>query len=125
MVKCPQCKHLHNPRPFCPSCGHEYPKRESVVHVAGTLSELVASGDRKAHTVAIWPQVVGYARKYRDDPARAEKLAKALFFKMTKNWPTVPFDRVTAAPLTPEVANKIRSLNIAYAASRKRMEARA
>lgn len=120
MMKCPQCAHLHNPRPFCPACGHEYPKREAIVHVAGTLSELVASGDRRKQTAEIWPQVVGYARKHRDDPIRAEKLAKALFFKMTKNWPSQTFSRTKEAPISPEVANKIRSLNIAYAASMRR-----
>src|SRR6185312_2212875 len=29
-VKCPQCRALHMPAPRCPSCGHEYPRRQSI-----------------------------------------------------------------------------------------------
>lgn len=39
--KCPSCKHLHQPRPTCPNCGFEYPKK-AVRHVAGELIELGA-----------------------------------------------------------------------------------
>jgi DNA repair protein RadD len=114
MVKCSNCKHLHKPMPFCPVCGHEYPKRESVKHVAGSLSELVASGDRKAMTASLWPQLVGYARKYRQGDS-ARKYALALYKKMTGVWPGAEFEHTQDAPLSREVANKIRSLNIAYA----------
>lgn len=122
MVKCSNCKHLHKPMPFCPACGHEYPKRESVKHVAGTLSELVASGDRKAMSAQLWPQIVGYARERREGEA-ARKLALALFKKMTDQWPTGEFESTQAAPLTREVANKIRSLNIAFAKGRQKASA--
>lgn len=37
-VKCPQCKRVHNPMPFCPHCGFQYPKRSMVEYVPGTLS---------------------------------------------------------------------------------------
>lgn len=36
--RCPKCKHVHGPRPTCPSCGFEYPRR-AVRHVAGELAE--------------------------------------------------------------------------------------
>lgn len=125
MMKCPQCKHLHMPRPFCPHCGHQYPAREAVKHVAGSLSELVASGNRKAQTSAIWPQVVGYATERRPDKQAARKLALALFRKMTGNWPVQEFESTQPKDVSPEVANKIRSLNIAYAAAmRKNREMR-
>lgn len=121
MMQCPQCKHLHPVRPFCPSCGHEYPRRESVKHLAGTLSELVASGDRRAQTVHLWPQVVAYARSRRgDDMAAGRKLALALFKKMTGNWPASDYERTDPVPITPEVANKIKSMNIAYARARQK-----
>jgi superfamily II DNA or RNA helicase len=118
MRKCPHCKHLHMPMPFCPACGHEYPKREAVKHVAGTLAELVASGDRRALTAELWPQVVGYARAKRTGDG-ARKLALALYRKMTGQWPGAEFESTQDAPLSREVANRIRSLNIAYAKSKR------
>lgn len=62
MVKCPNCRLLHPARPFCPGCGHEYPKRQAVEHVPGTLKELLAAGTPKAIAAALWPQICGYAR---------------------------------------------------------------
>jgi superfamily II DNA or RNA helicase len=118
MRKCPDCKHLHMPMPFCPACGHEYPRREAVKHVAGTLAELVASGDRRALTAELWPQIVGYARRMRTGDA-ARKLALALYRKMTNQWPGADFESTQDAPLSKEIANRIRSLNIAYAKSRR------
>lgn len=44
-VKCPKCFRVHDPRPTCPHCGHVYPKRSGVSHVAGELREL-AGGAR-------------------------------------------------------------------------------
>jgi hypothetical protein len=107
------------PMPFCPECGHEYPKRQAVKHVAGTLAELVASGDRRELTAEVWPQVIGYARSKRSGDA-ARKLALALYRKITGQWPSADFETTQEAPLTQEVANKIRSLNIAYAKARRR-----
>lgn len=39
-TKCPKCSRLHRPAPACPNCGHEYPKRNAIHHVAGELSPL-------------------------------------------------------------------------------------
>lgn len=119
MVKCQHCKHLHKPQPFCPHCGHEYPKREAVKHVAGTLQEMVAGGDRKSLTERIWPQVCGYARDKRDDPVMAKKMALAIFKGMTGQWPNAEFERTEPLPVSREVANKIRSQNIARAKARE------
>lgn len=118
MMKCPSCKLLHKPMPFCPHCGHEYPKRESIKHVAGTLSELVASGDRKAMSARLWPQVVRYAIDHRGSQDASRKLALALYKRMTGQWPTRDFYNTTPEVVQPDVANKIRSMNIAYAKAR-------
>ena len=120
MRKCPQCSHLHMPRPFCPSCGHEYPRREAVKHTPGTLSELVACGDRRKQTAALWPQIVGYAIEKRPDPERARKYALAMFKGITGHWPAGEFDPEKAATPAPDVINKIRSMNIAWAKGRGR-----
>lgn len=125
MVKCSQCAHLHPPAPFCPSCGHEHPKRVSkIMHEAGTLKELVAGGNRQALTSEVWPQVVGYALNKRDDAEGARKMALAIFKGITGVWPVQEFGSTPPAPITKEVAGKIRQMNIAYAARRK-SEARA
>lgn len=118
MRKCPQCKHLHPPRPFCPNCGHEYPRRQAVQHVAGTLTELVKSGDRRAQTMALWPQIVSVALARKPDPDTARRYALALFKNMTGEWPLRSFEKTQPVPPTPEVVNKIRALQIAYAKAR-------
>jgi DNA repair protein RadD len=45
MVKCQKCRALHRPMPFCPVCGHEYPRSRPCSMCPGTLKELVATGD--------------------------------------------------------------------------------
>lgn len=120
MMKCPQCRHLHPPRPFCPACGHQYPKKEAVKHVPGTLTELVASGDRRAMSAKLWPQIVSYAKQKRETDEAAKKLALALFKRMTDQWPVTPFEKTEPLPLTIDVLNKIRSMNIAYARAKQK-----
>jgi superfamily II DNA or RNA helicase len=115
MRKCPQCKHLHKPMPFCPHCGHEYPRREAIKHVAGTLTEMVASGDRQGLSKTLWPQIVSYAIAKRGVDESARKLALAVYRKITNQWPSGDFYQTSPADIQPEVANKIRSINIAYA----------
>lgn len=117
-IKCGQCKHLHKPAPRCPVCGHEHPKRQTVQHVEGTLKELLAQGDRKRLTAEIWPQICGYVRERRTGDG-ARKMALALYKQMTGGWPKAEFAETPSAPLTAPVANKIRSLNIAYAKARQ------
>lgn len=125
LMKCPQCAHLHKRRPFCPACGHQYPKREAVKHVAGTLKELIASGNRKALTADLWGQVAGYARERRGDNDAGRKMALALFKSITGVWPLRDFESTPSAPMTPECANRIRAANIRWARSRGRQEQRA
>jgi hypothetical protein len=38
--KCPMCACLHLPRPNCPSCGYEYPRRALPEHESGELKEV-------------------------------------------------------------------------------------
>lgn len=112
MIKCPECGHLHIFRPHCPSCGYEYPKKKSVEHAPGSLKELVGTGDRKRISAALWPQIVTYARDKRGDAGRG--MALALYKQITGTWPVGDFESTKGADVTPEVAKKIRALNIAY-----------
>lgn len=108
--KCPRCHHVHNPRPHCPMCGHEYPKPQ-IEHVAG---ELVAVGSgvptmeekrlfyAELMTLA---EIRGYkggwaAHKYR------EKFGV---------WPRV--GNVNPRPVSRDTYNWVKSRQIAYAKS--------
>lgn len=118
LTKCPKCVHLHKSQPFCPACGHCYPPKESVKHVAGSLSELVASRDGAAMSESIWPQVIFYALKHRP-VAYAEKYAKALYKDMTGQWPATKFADTEPKYCKKEVKTKILELNAQYQAKLK------
>ena len=119
MAVCPSCAHVHMALPHCPACGHEYPIRNTVQHVAGTLTELIASHNRVAQTAELWPQICGYAASKRAESSAARKMALALFKQMTGQWPTKDYFDTEAKPVTKEVMGKIKSMNIAYSHSLK------
>lgn len=119
MSKCPSCGHMHMSAPFCPACGHEYPKAAAVEHVPGSMSELIASGDKRAMSKGIWPQVCGYARSKRGENGRG--MALALYKEITGQWPVGEFETTAPAPLEPALRGKIKSLQIAYSHSAKRL----
>lgn len=61
--KCPECTHVHNPRPTCPECGFEYPKRETV-HEEGELTNLEFVAAQKSEQLR-WMSGIKYnQRKY-------------------------------------------------------------
>lgn len=115
-MKCPHCHVLHAAAPFCPNCGHEYPpKRSEIIHKAGTLQELIASGTRQELTVELWPQIVRYSLDHKT-PEKAEKFALAMFKNMTGTWPLKKFCYTAPSDIiTDYVRRKIKSLNIRYA----------
>ena len=121
-MKCPQCRALHRPSPVCPACGHQYPKREAVRHVPGTLKELIAGGYRHELTKQVWPMVCGYVRERREGDA-ARRQALAIFKEMTNTWPTTDFEKTPSVPPSAEIRNRIRSSQIRYAKSKQRAAA--
>jgi len=122
-VKCPHCRALHMPAPHCPHCGHAYPKKAAVAHVAGSLKALLATyGDgamlgnaaaRAAITQDLWPQICGHVRAFRQGDA-ARKMALALFKEITGVWPAASFEATAPVAPSKEVRGKIRSLQIRY-----------
>ncbi len=121
-IKCPYCKHLHAPLPKCPVCGFEYPRKQTVQHVEGTLKELLASGNRARLTAEVWPQICGYVRERRDGDA-ARRMALALYKQMTGQWPRDDYEDTPSAPLSAAVQSRIRYMNIVYAKGRQREQA--
>lgn len=103
-MKCPRCAFLHDPRPMCPSCGHEYPKRLSIEHVPGTLSELTGheagSRDDRQQT---YSELLGLAHQREWMEGAAAHLYKARY----GGWPDGLARR--PAPPSPKLVRWVRS----------------
>lgn len=112
--KCPQCSHVHDPRPMCPACGHEYPRRSMVEHVPGTLSELTGlpagTGEDKQ---SFYSQMIGYAMERGWNPKAADHKYRERFGVWPKG-----LEKVPATP-TSQTRSWIRSRMIAWAKSKK------
>lgn len=110
-MKCPSCRVLHKPMPHCPACGHEYPKRTAVQHVPGTLTELVATGDKNMMRKELWPQVcwhVMHKKSPRHD-AHAQRMAQAIYAEMTGGVAMARYEHTKPKPCSPEVSARIRA----------------
>ncbi len=124
-VKCPSCRALHRPAPFCPVCGHEYPKRAAVQHVPGTLKELIAGGHHRELTRNLWPQVMAYCLERREGDA-ARRQALAIYRDMTGDWPRAKWENTQPADdISAEVRNRIRAQQIGFAKRRESVRAAA
>lgn len=113
-MKCPRCAHVHDARPMCPMCGHEYPKRSAIEHRPGTLSELTgfeagSSDDRQS----FYSQLLQYA----DARGWSEGAAAHKYRERYKTWPT----GLTKArePVSRKTADWVKSQMIAWS-KRKR-----
>lgn len=62
--KCPECTHVHNPRPTCPECGFQYPKRETV-HEDGELTNIEFVAAHKAEQARWWCGILWIAQNSR------------------------------------------------------------
>jgi superfamily II DNA or RNA helicase len=119
-VKCPQCRAIHRPAPACPVCGHEYPKRETVQHVPGTLKELIAGGYSRELAKQLWPMVCGYVLERREGDA-ARKQALAIYRGMTGEFPKGAYwENTKPIPPSQEVRNRIRSEQIRFAKGKQK-----
>lgn len=126
-MECPQCKHMHTPRPVCPQCGHEYPKKGAIEHVPGTLTELIASGTPAQLRLALWPQVCGYVAGLKVaaqlDAESKQRRAQAIYHELTKGFAHARFDATESVTPTPEVLGKIKQNQIAFAKRRQGQKA--
>lgn len=119
-LKCPACQALHGPAPACPACGHEYPKKLAVIHVPGTLKELVAGGFKAQLVKTVWPMVCFEVAKKRTGEA-ANRQALAIFKDITGGFPPYGTDFFNTKPIEPtrEVMAQIQHVRIRYAKSRQ------
>lgn len=116
-LKCPKCSHLHDPRPVCPMCGHEYPRRSGIEHVAGKLSPLTGLPDGSGEDrQSVYSQLlaIGRARGYK--PGWAGRQFKHRFGTYPHG-----LDEVEMEP-TPAVERWVRSRLIAFAKMRAKAE---
>lgn len=109
--KCPKCAAVHMPRPECPACGHEYPRRSHIEHVAGELNELTGLpvGTREDKR-DVYAQLLHIGRSRGYQPG----WAKHKYRDRYGVWP-VGMDGVTPKPPTLALRSWIRSQAIAYA----------
>ena len=115
-VKCPSCNTLHNPMPFCPHCGHEYPRKLGIQSVPGTLKELIAGGHTKELSKALFPQIAHYVLHTRGKTGdEARRAAQGIFKGMTGDFAMAKWGYVQPVEPTQEVLNRIRAQQIRYA----------
>ena len=121
-VKCPSCRALHKPAPFCPVCGHEYPRKQAVAHVPGTLKELIATGDQGLLRRELWPQVVWHVLQGTEDMERAQRKAQAIYRELTGDFARARVENTTPVIASREVINKIKANTIRWAKARQAAE---
>jgi len=114
MVKCPHCRAMHMPRPSCPSCGHEYPKKKAIEHVPGTLKELVATGNPGLMRKMLWPQVCSIVLEATQDIDKAQRRAQAIYHELTGTFAQARIETTTCEQPTPELRNRIKANQIKF-----------
>lgn len=83
-MKCSKCFHVHDPRPACPACGHEYPrKKNEISHLAGQLMELTGSTTAGTERQALYSQLLHIAREH----GYKEGWANHMYKEKTGVWP--------------------------------------
>ena len=112
--KCPICHHVHSPRPTCPMCGHEYP-RKRFVHEAGELRAVGSgSGINSEQRAAFYGELLMYARAKQFKDGWAAHKYKERF----GSWPSK--DWAVARPVSQDTYNWITYMNIRYAKAKKK-----
>lgn len=115
MMTCPQCRTMHMPRPSCPSCGHEYPKKKAIEHVPGTLKELVALGNPAMMRRELWPMVVAVVmEKGNPDPDYLQRRSQAIYHEITGTFAQARASETRPAQPTPELRAKIKANQIRF-----------
>lgn len=126
-IKCPQCRMLHKPMPFCPACGHEYPRKAAVQHVPGTLTELISSGNPSLMRKELWPQVAAYVRESdrSGDIDKMQRRAQAIYHELTGTFAHARVESTAHVDPSGELRKRIKANQIRYAKGRQATQRRA
>lgn len=117
-MKCPKCAHVHAPRPMCPACGHQYPRRSSSVeHKAGSLRELAGGEVTGEDRRKVWAMLLHIANSRGYATGWAAHKYRERFGAFPRGIHPAP------EPPTPELENWVRSRAIAYARAKKKQRA--
>lgn len=119
--KCPKCG-VSPCGKKCLSCGYERPTKQSTVAVSGgTMTEIVLNGKKLADDSRhLYEQICTHTRM-TGNPSTAKQRAFYLYRDMSGKQPPNKwnFDAVPNTPITRNVANKIKSLRVAWAKRNK------
>lgn len=116
--KCPSCAHVHDPRPFCPSCGYEYTRRLQLHREAGELREVGGRGSAPGlGKQDVYSMLLGYSQRHGKGAKWVDWRYKDWFKKWPKGLHHVPKEP------NAEVLNFIRYCNISFAKSKGRRAA--
>lgn len=124
-VKCPDCRAIHAPAPSCPHCGHQYPRRQTVEHVPGTLKELIACGNGDIQRRQLWPQIVSYVlEKDAGDLVKAQRRAQGIFKDLTGEFCRARVETTTPVECSRDLRNKILANTIRWSRRQKKAQGR-
>lgn len=117
-AKCPKCGHLWNvATDVCPHCGFVRARKNDVVEVAGTMTELNLVAKQEKYSAEykqlFYAQLLGYALERGDKPGSA-------YYRYIDKFKVGP-SMAKPAPITPgvEVRNWIKSRQIAFYKAKK------
>jgi len=113
--KCPKCDHVHTPRPDCPNCGHEYPRRETV-HEEGELTNVEYVAAQRVDQARWWAGIRHYQlKKNLKDGWSAHKYRDRFGI-----WPSPAVKRTPARPPDKDVADWLLGQWIRYSKGKGR-----
>ena len=112
-MTCPKCRHVHQPRPMCPACGYEYPRKSNVRHEVGDLAEVAGRESTPNERRDLYAQLLWIAK----ERGYATGWAAHKHHARTGQWPS----RIQPEPIPPSPAllSWVRSQAIRYAKAKK------
>jgi len=113
---CPKCG-FHPFHKRCMACGYEKVQKSMTIAMPGTMKEIYIGEGSKKKLLAnsaqhLWEQLCTYAKHHSDVKSQPGR-AWHLYRQITGQESQYPFT-TKETPVTRAVANKIRSLNVAY-----------
>jgi superfamily II DNA or RNA helicase len=113
--KCPKCTAVHKPRPECPECGFEYPRRE-IIHEDGELTNLEFVAANKAEQLRWYAGIRYHQLKHNlNDGWSAHKFRDKFGI-----WPSPSMKAVDPSPPDAEISGWLKHQYIKWIRGRGR-----